>query len=433
MPSIPPPEPSAVASKSPRRAAFGYIFVTAVLDMLAMGITAPVLPKLVAQLEGGDIARAAVTMGAFGSMLAAMQFVFAPLMGAVSDRYGRRPIVMLTSFGFFVDFILMALAPSAWWLFPGRVLSGITSSFPAGGAYIADASPPERRAAHIGMMWGSVGIGLSVGPTIGGYLGSLDIRLPFYVAAAVSVVNAAYGLFILPESLAPERRAPIAWRRANPIGSWKLLRSTPLLFGLTAALVLHFAARGALSDLFVLYSDHRFGWDERTVGYAVSAIGVASMFVSVVLTAPMVNRFGERRVLLVGTFCGVIGYTMLGLAPVGWLFLLAILPKSLLNLGSPAIQALMTRQVSHSEQGQLVGATTSAIAITGVLSPLLFTRVFAAAIDKNAVVSVPGAPFLLAATLLVGSLLFAWKATSTAANRGGVEQSPPEDAPNPAH
>jgi DHA1 family tetracycline resistance protein-like MFS transporter len=235
--------PVAAAARTPGRAAFAFIFVTVALDMLALGIMAPVLPKLVIQMEGGDVARAASITGVFGFAWAAMQFLFSPLLGAVSDRFGRRPVVLLSNLGLGLDYVVMALAPTLSWLFVGRIVSGITAaSFSTAGAYIADVSPPEKRAAQFGMLGAAFGLGFIIGPAAGGLLGGVDLRLPFWVAAALSLANACYGFFILPESLPRERRARLELAKANPLGSLRLLRSRPAL--LAAALL---AASGCVS------------------------------------------------------------------------------------------------------------------------------------------------------------------------------------------
>jgi MFS transporter, DHA1 family, tetracycline resistance protein len=399
--------PHSVAT--PGRAAFVFIFITVALDMLALGVMVPVLPKLVLQFEGGDMARAVAVTGVFGFVWAAMQFVFAPVMGLLSDRFGRRPVVLLSNLGLGLDYVLMALAPTLGWLFVGRVVSGITAaSFSTASAYIADVTPPEKRAAQFGMLGAAFGLGFVVGPAVGGLLGAIDLRLPFWVAAALSLANAAYGLFVLPESLPRERRTPrLAWARANPLGSLTLLRSHPELLGLAASALLYFLAHEALPSIFVLYTDHRYGWSEQQVGLALAGIGVCSTLVSALLVGPAVRRLGERRAVLTGLLFGAAGFALYGLAPTGALFLVGVPVMSLWGIAGPAMQSLMTRRVAPSEQGQLQGALGSMRGITGMVGPLLFTQVLAAAIAGSGPVRFAGVSYLLAAALVVLSVLLA--------------------------
>jgi DHA1 family tetracycline resistance protein-like MFS transporter len=391
-----------------------FIFITVALDMLALGIIIPVLPKLIVRFEGGDIARAASMTGIFGTVWALMQFLFAPVLGALSDRYGRRPVVLLSNLGLGLDYILMALSPSLRWLFVGRVISGITSaSYPTAGAYIADVTPPEKRAARFGMLGAAFGLGFVVGPAAGGVLGSIDLRLPFWVAGALSIANAAYGFFILPESLPPERRARFDWRKANSFGSLKLLRSHPELLGLASAGFLSYLAHESLPSVFVLYTDYRYGWNEKMVGFSLAAIGICSTIVSAALIGPTVARFGARKALLCGYVFGTVAFATFGSAVTGRLLLIGLPFISLWALSSASMQALMTRRVGPSEQGQLQGAIGSLKGISGLIGPVLFTQTFAAAV-RHAQWRVPGAPYLLASSMLVLAIVISWKATMNA-------------------
>jgi DHA1 family tetracycline resistance protein-like MFS transporter len=399
-------------SSPPRRAALVFIVITVVLDFLALGVIVPVLPTLVVDFLHGDTARAAEVYGLFGTVWALMQFVFSPVLGALSDRFGRRPVILISNFGLGLDYIVMAMAPSLTWLFVGRVLSGITAaSYSTAMAYIADVSPPEQRARGFGLLGAAFGFGFIIGPAVGGLLGTIEPRLPFWFAGALSLANAAYGLFVLPESLAIERRAPFRWRGANPIGSLALLRSHPELLGLSAAFFLYFIAHEVLPSSFVLYSTYRYGWTEREVGFFMAGIGVCGMIVQAGLAQPAVTRLGERRVLLGGLFCGAIAFTFYGLAPRGALLALGVPLQSLWGLSSVAAQGLMTRRVDASSQGQLQGATASLRGIGGMIGPGLFTLTFAHFIGADASRHVPGAPFLLAAALLLASMAIAVRVT----------------------
>ena len=394
-----------------RRAAFAFIFVTVALDMLALGIIVPVLPTLVLEFVAGDTAWAAKIYGLFGTAYALMQFFCSPLLGALSDRFGRRPVILLSNLGLGLDYVLMALAPNLIWLLVGRVISGITSaSIGTGYAYIADVTPPERRAAAFGMLGAAFGLGFVLGPAVGGLLGVMDPRLPFWVAAGLSLANAAYGFFILPESLPRGRRAALAWRRANPVGALALLRSNPHLLGLATANFLGNFAHVVLPSMFVLYTGYRYGWDERTVGLTLAAIGVCATVVQAWLVRVVVARLGERRAMLVGLACGAAGFALQGLAPTAALFLAGIPLMALWGLAGPAAQGLMTRRVSESEQGRLQGANSSLRGLAELIGPAVFTLTFAAFVGPSAPVQQPGAPFLVAALLLLGALLLAWRA-----------------------
>src|ERR1051326_1418829 len=314
-----PPAPPA------RRAALAFIFITIVLDMLAVGMIVPVLPSLVTSFMGGNTEQGARMYGIFGTVWALMQFVFAPVLGTMSDRFGRRPIVLLSNFRSGLDYILMALAPTLTWLFIGRVISGITAaSVPAASAYIADVTPEEKRAKAFGMLGAAFGIGFIVGPAVGGLLGHISPRLPFWVAAALSLVNAMYGLFVLPESLTREKRAPFSWARANPLGSLKLLRSHHELFGLAGATFLSALAHDSLPSTFVLYADYRYGWTQRTIGLVLATVGICFGLVQGAFVGRIVGRFGERTALIVGLLFGAIGFATYGLASYGWIFWLGI-------------------------------------------------------------------------------------------------------------
>jgi DHA1 family tetracycline resistance protein-like MFS transporter len=407
--------PGASVMPTPSRAAFAFIFVTVLLDMMALGIIIPVLPKLIKAFMGGDTVGAAHVIGYFGFAWALMQFIFQPVLGALSDRFGRRPVIILSNLGLGFDYILMALAPSLWFLFVGRLISGITAaSFSTAGAYIADVTPPEKRAGRFGLLGAAFGLGFVIGPAVGGLLGEVSLQLPFWGAAVLSLLNATYGFFVLPESLARERRASFSWRRANPVGSLKLLSSNPVLSRLAIAGFLQRFAHGSLPSMFVLYADYRYGWSARTVGLALAGVGVSQMIVSGGLVRPAIARLGERNTLLVGLVSGVIGFALYGFAPNGGIFLAALPLVALWGLANPAIQSLATRRVGPSEQGQLQGAQSSLGGIADMVGPLLFSQVFAAAIAAHAILHLPGAPYYLAALFVAGALFVCWRVTRPA-------------------
>jgi len=398
-----------------RSGAVAFIFVTILLDMFALGLVLPILPKLVESFVDNDTARAAEIFGLFGTAWALMQFLFSPILGGLSDRFGRRPVVLLSNFGLALDYVLMALAPSLTWLFIGRVISGITSaSISTAFAYIADVTPPERRAAMFGKVGVAFGAGFILGPALGGLLGGMDPRLPFWVAAGLSLANTLYGLLILPESLPADRRAPFRWKSANPLGALKLLRSNPVLAGLSVANFMAQLAHVVLPSVFVLYASYRYGWDTTQVGLTLAIVGICSMAVQGAAIGPMVRYFGERRALLLGLGCGAAGFLIYGAAPSGTLFWLGIPVMALWGVAGAAIQALMTELVPPDQQGQLQGATSSVQSVSQMVGPFLFTLTFAYFIGPQAPMTLPGAPFLLAAALLLLALVIAARTLAVA-------------------
>ena len=403
----------------PRRAAVLFILVTVLLDMLSFGIVIPVLPKLVEEFLSGDTAQAAVIYGLMGTAWALMQFVCSPIQGALSDRFGRRPIVLLSNLGLGLDYIVMALAPNVVWLIVGRTISGLaSSSFSTAGAYIADVTALEQRAAAYGKIGMVFGLGFVLGPALGGWLGAFDPRLPFWGAAVLSLLNACYGFLVLPESLPQERRMAFAWRRANPVGSLVLLRSHHELFGLAGVAFLGYLAHQVLPSTSVLYMSHRYGWGSTAIGLMLAGVGIAAMIVQGGLIRPATARFGERLTLLVGSLSGAAGFFMYGVAPEGWIFCLGIPVMAFWGLSGPATQALMSRRVSLSEQGQLQGAIASINGVTGLVGPTLFSQVFAYFIGAGVAWHLPGAPFLLASLLLVTAVVIAWRSTDPGRQSG---------------
>ena len=390
---------------APRRAAVIFIFITLLLDTLALGLIIPVLPKLIESFVDNDTASAARIFGLFGTAWALMQFFFSPILGGLSDRFGRRPVVLLSNFGTALDYVLMALAPSLVWLFVGRVISGITTaSISTAFAYIADITTPEKRAAMFGKIGVAFGAGFILGPALGGLLGDSDPRLPFWVAAGLSFANTLYGWLILPESLPQERRSPWRWNSANPVGALRLLGSDRILAGLSVANFFGQLAHVVLPSTFVLYASYRYGWDSRTVGLTLAIVGICSMVVQGAAIGPIVNRFGERRALYLGLACGAAGFFIYAAAASGHLFWLGIPVMALWGVAGAAVQAIMTRMVPPERQGQLQGATNSVNAIAQLLGPFLFTLSFAYFIGASAPFKLLGAPFYLATALLLLAL-----------------------------
>ena len=380
--------------------------------MLAIGIVVPVLPKLVFDFLGGDAEETAKILGVFGSAWALMQFFFSPLQGALSDRFGRRSMILVSNFGVGLDYVLMALAPTLGWLFVGRVISGITAaSISTAYAYVADVTPPDKRAARFGLLGAAFGAGFVLGPALGGFAGTISPRLPFWIAAGLSLANACYGLAILPESLPRARRARFLWRRANPFGALALLRSQALLFRLAIVNFLGNLAHEVLPSISVLYMMYRYGWNESVVGLTLAGVGIASIVVSGLVVGPVTRRIGERGALMCGLLCGVAGFLVVAFAPTGPIFWLAIPLMALWGLEGPACMALMSRLVGASEQGRLQGANASVNGIALLFGPGIFTLTFAFAIGSGRALHLPGAPFLIAALLLTAAAIMAWLTT----------------------
>ena len=387
------------------KAAVTFILVTVTLDMLTVGLIGPVLPKLILDFLGGNMKDAAFWNGAFGSVFALMQFFFSPLIGVLSDRFGRRPVILLSNLGLGIDYVVMALAPSLSWLFLGRVISGITtSSIPTAMAYISDVTPKEKRAGAFGLIGVAFGGGFVLGPAVGGLRGDLNPRLPFFVAAGFSLTNWLYGFFVVPESLPADRRKAFQLKRANPVGSLVLLRSHHELWRLATIQFLAYLAHNVFS-IWALYAIFRFNWNQRMVGLSLAVVGVCAVIVSGGLTRVVVKRLGERRTLYISQFFGSVGMCLAGLARNGGLFLASIPVISIWNMSMPAAQAIMTRRVSEREQGELQGAIGSLRSITFLLGPGLFSSVYGFFIDPKQSLHIPGAPYFLAAIMLFVAMI----------------------------
>jgi DHA1 family tetracycline resistance protein-like MFS transporter len=391
-----------------RQAALGFIFMAVVLDVLALGITAPVLPSLIKQLINGDAAQAARYVGWFAAIWAVMQLVASPIIGALSDRFGRRPVLLASMFGQAADYVVMALAPTVGWLLIGRIFSGVTaSSFSTANAYIADITPPEKRAARFGVLSAAFGIGFIAGPAIGGLLGQIDPRAPFWGAGAVCLLNGLYGLFLVPESLKAEHRAKFSVKLANPVGSFDLYAARPGLLALACIYFIYYLAHQVLQSTWVPYASYRYQWPAWIMGVSFVVVGAGSIAVQAGLVKPFVARFGERGALAAGLFAGTLGFGLFGLAPRGWMFLAAIPVFSCMGLVGPGIQGLMSRQVGPTEQGRLGGANTGVMAIASMIGPIFFTEIFARSIGRWAPWAPVGLAFYAACALLAGALILA--------------------------
>jgi DHA1 family tetracycline resistance protein-like MFS transporter len=393
--------PNTLNAPARRRAAFGFIFVSAVASAMSIGIMVPVLPNLLKQFTGGDTAGAAEWNVVFTTCGGAMSFLAGPILGLLSDRFGRRPVLLVSLFGLGLDFLFMAFAPSLGWLFVGRLISGATSGvFSTANAYVADVTAPENRARAFGWMGSAFSVGFLAGPAIGGLLGQVNLRLPFMAAAALTLVNALYGFLILPESLPKARRAPaFTLRKANPIGSLRLLRSRQGLGGLATIYFLNQLAQMVWPSAFVLYTGYRYGWTPAAIGLAMMAGSALGVGVQTFLVGPVIRGVGERGALLAGASAAALGMGWYGLAPTGLSYLAGMPVSSLGGLMIPGLQGLMTRRVDATEQGQLQGANQSLAGLASVLGPSLFGLSFAWVV-RNPNLDLPGLPLLEAALIM---------------------------------
>jgi DHA1 family tetracycline resistance protein-like MFS transporter len=380
--------------------AIGFILVTAALDVMAIGIIIPVLPALIVEFTGSD-ADAGLWNGIMLALWAGMQFLFSPLIGSLSDRFGRRPVILVSAAGLAADFALMALAPDLWWLALGRILGGITSSsFTTTFAYMADITPPERRSRAYGLIGAAYSLGFVAGPVVGGLLGEYGPRVPFWAAAALAGLAFVYGLLVIPESLRPELRMPFSWRRANPFGALKLLRSHPELSGLAWVYFLIYVAHNVFAAVFVLYAGYRFGWSIWEIGLSLALWGVLDIIAQALLVGPAVKRIGDRRTMIVGLVFGAIGLAVLGFAADTATFILGIFVSAMWAFAMPTIQSLMTQRVSESEQGQLQGANQSVASIASVAAPIFFGWIYALSNGPGAAIPFQGTAFVIAALVL---------------------------------
>ncbi len=407
------------------KAAVAFIFATVALDMIGFGLIGPVFPKLFVGFMGGDVARASEIYGFFGTVFAAMQFAGSPILGALSDRFGRKPIIVLSSLGLGLDYVLMALAPNLAWLFVGRVISGVTSaSASTAFAYIADVSPPEERAKAFGLLGAAFGLGFILGPALGGLLGGFNERLPFWFAAGLGLINALYGWLLLPESLPLEKRRAFAWSRANPLGALRLLRSHRELSDLSIVGFCSALAGVAMPAVWVFYLNYRYHWGAGAVGLSLAWVGITSALVQALAVGPIVKRFGERTALIAGLASGALGVTIFGFASQGWMFALGTPIMMFWSLVPAAAQAIMTRRVGPSEQGELQGALGSIRGIAALIGPSLFNLTFAAAVGPFVAWNLPGAPWLLSALILIAALPLAARATRRANNAAAALTRP---------
>lgn len=411
-----------------RTAALGFIFITILLDVIGLGIIIPVLPALLQQLTHVGLSRASEYAGWLTFAYASVQFVAAPVVGGLSDRFGRRPVLLAALLGLGLDYVFLALAPTLAWVFVGRIIAGITgASFTTATAYIADISPPEKRAANFGLVGAAFGLGFIIGPALGGLFASYGARVPFMVAAGLSLSNFLYGYFILPESLDADRRRPFEWARANPVGSLLQFRRYPAVLGLVAALLLLYLAGSATQSVWTFYTMYKFTWSARMVGYSLGAVGLGVAVVQGGLVRVAIPRLGPARAILVGFAFYIVGFVLFAFATRGWMMFAFLVPYCLGGLAGPALQGLISGQVPPDEQGELQGGLTSLISATGIVGPLLMTHLFAFFTGRGAPVEFPGAPFLLGAALVLAAAGLALGPL-----RRGAGAAPPKAGPTPS-
>jgi DHA1 family tetracycline resistance protein-like MFS transporter len=397
---------------SNRKAAMGFIFITLLIDVTGFGLIIPVMPQLIEKLLGvTDISKASLYGGWLTFAYAIMQFVFAPILGNLSDKYGRRPVLLFSLLGFGIDYLFLSFAPSMGWLFVGRVIAGITgASFTTASAYIADISTPENRAQNFGMIGAAFGIGFILGPALGGLLGELDHRVPFIVAAGLALLNAAYGYFVLPESLDKEHRRPFEWKRANPVGSLLQLRKYPAVIGLVGSLILVYIAGHAVQSNWSFFNIEKFKWTPKMIGISLAVVGLLVGLVQGVLVRFINPKIGNEKSIYIGLGLWALGMLLFAFASQSWMMFVFLIPYCLGGIAGPALQATISGHVPPNEQGELQGALTSLMSLTSIAGPLLMTGLFSYFTKANAPVYFPGVSFLLGAILLIASAVWAYSA-----------------------
>lgn len=389
-------------------AAMGFIFITLLIDVIGLGIIIPVIPKLIEELINGDISEASKYGGWLSFAYAFVQFICAPMVGNLSDKYGRRPVILISLFGFSIDYLVLAFAPTITWLFIGRIIAGITgASMTTASAYIADVSTDENRAKNFGLIGAAFGVGFIIGPVIGGLLGQYGSRVPFYAAAALCLLNFLYGLFVLPESLPKEKRRPFEWKRANPIGSFRFLKTHPKILSLTFVLILVYIGGHAVQSNWNYFTMYMFQWDEKMVGISLGVIGLLVGLVQGGLIRWTMKWMSEKQSIIYGIFLYAVGMLLFAFAKEGWLMLVFLIPYCLGGICGPALQSIITKSVAANEQGELQGSLTSLISATSIVGPPLMNNLFYYFTHDEAPFHFPGAPFFLAFILMLAGMFLA--------------------------
>lgn len=400
--------------RTPGPLALTFIFITVFLDVTGFGIIIPVLPKLLMELTGEGISQAAIWGGIMMFIYASMQFLFAPILGNLSDHFGRRPVLLVSMFGFAAEYFVMGIAPTITWLVIARIMLGaFGATTTTANAYIADVSPPEKRAANFGILGVAFGLGFIFGPMIGGVLGEYGPRVPFFVACGLAFANFLYGAIVLPETLKREDRRKFTLKRANPVGAWREMRRYPIVIGLVGALVLYQFAHDANPAVWTYYTMLKFDWSESQVGLSLAVVGIFTALVQGVLIRIVIPKFGEKAAAYAGLLAGALGFIGFALAPAGWVMLAILGPWALIGLAMPAMRGIMSNEVPDNAQGELQGAIASLFSVTAIFSPLFMTQIFAYFTKADAPFYFPGAPYLCAGIFLALAMGFVWRATAS--------------------
>lgn len=392
-----------------KKAALGFIFVTVLIDIIGIGLIIPIVPDLIRELTNKTISEAAFIGSLLTATYAVMQFLFAPILGALSDRFGRRPVLLVALLGLGLDYLVIVFAPSLAWLFLARMISGICgSSITVANAYIADISMPEERARNFGMIGAAFGMGFIIGPAVGGFLGEIGTRVPFLVAAVLSLLNWIYGYFAIPESLGEENRRPFEWKRANPVGTLSNIFKYKMLIGLVVCLFLIYIAAFSIQGNWSFYTAEKFGWTPRDIGFSLTLVGIMVALVQGLLLGRIVKRFGEVKTLYAGLFFNLIGLLSFALATESWMAYAIVVPYAFSGLAGPAMQSIMTGQIPKNAQGELQGGLTNVLMITAIIGPPLMGGIFTYYTSPENSIYFPGAPFILAFILALIGSAFAW-------------------------
>lgn len=397
---------SIVPMAQKRNSALIFIFITLLIDITGIGIIVPVVPRLIQELTGEGLSKAALYGGWLTFIYSVMQFVFSPILGGLSDQYGRRPILLGSLFGFGIDYIFCAFSSTIGWLFLARVIAGIFgASFSTAGAYIADVSPPEKRAQNFGLIGAAFGLGFILGPMIGGILGQYGPRVPFLVSAGLSLLNCLYGYFVLPESLDVTNRRSFDWKRANPIGSLRHLQKYPVILGLVIPLILIYIAGYSTQSTWTYFTMEKFGWNEKWVGYSLAFVGLMAAIVQGGLIRTIIPKLGNIKSIYWGLACYGVSFLLFAFADKGWMMFAITIMSALGGIATPALQAIMSNEVPPNEQGELRGALTALMSLTAIFGPVMMTALFAYFTSPSSPFQFAGAPFMMAAVLILFSVI----------------------------
>lgn len=397
-------------AKDKKEAALGFIFITLLIDIIGFGIIIPILPQLIQSLMHGTVSEASRYGGLLIFAYSLMQFICSPIIGNLSDQYGRRPVLLCSLFGFGIDYLFLAFAPSIGWLFVGRMIAGITgASITTGSAYISDISTPEKKAQNFGMIGAAFGLGFIIGPVLGGQLAHFGVRMPFIGAACLSLINWLYGYFILPESLSKENRRRFEWKRANPIGSLKMLNKYPVIAGMVISIALIYVASHSVQTTWSYYTIEKFGWTSRMVGNSLGVVGICVMIVQGLLIRRIIPKLGQEKSVYTGLALYAVGFVLFAFATQTWMMFAFTAVYCLGGIAMPSIQGIISTHVPPNEQGELQGALASLMSATSIIGPLIMTNVFAYFTSAQAPIHFAGAPFIVSAVLTLVSTILAYR------------------------